>query len=207
MKTTQARGDNDKHARIIEAAIKVFAEKGFHNSKVSDVARAADVADGTIYLYFKSKDDLLICVFEDIMRVLIEAVRTRLKELTDPVEKVRAFIRVHLELVGENPALAQVVQLELRQSSKFMKEYRPERFFEYLGVLRETLEEGKETGAFRADLKPAVVQRSIFGAIDEMALEWVLMQRKKYTLEEAAKQLGDLVVGGIINTKGEAHAP
>lgn len=205
MKAATARADNDKHARIIEAAIRVFANKGFHNSKVADVAREADVADGTIYLYFKSKDDLLICVFEDIMRVLIEAVRSRLQEMTDPVDKVKTFIRVHLELVAENPELAQVVQLELRQSSKFMKEYRPERFFEYLSVLRDILEEGKRTGAFRSEVKPAVIQRAIFGAIDEMALEWVLMHRKKYTLEEAAKQIGDLVVGGIVNHTEVRH--
>ncbi len=188
---------SDKYQKIIQAATRVFAEKGFYNSKVSDVAREAQVADGTIYLYFKNKDDLLISIFEESMDNFTAAVLTRLAESSDPVEKLGNFIHLHLELVRTHQDTAQVLQVELRQSSKFMKEYAGTKFKEYLSIISQILEEGIEKGCFRASINPFIVKRALFGAIDEMALEWVLMKRKKYTTEAAAKQLCELFIEGL----------
>lgn len=154
--------------------MEVFAEKGFFGAKVSEVARRADVADGTIYLYFKSKDDLLISLFEEKMGEIM----TRLDELLAPIEepeaKMRTYILAHLELVAEQPHLMQVLTVELRQSARFIKEYRPQGFKRYLGVIASILEEGQAKGIFRKDLEPAIFRRALFGAIDEISLEWVL---------------------------------
>ena len=189
-----------KRQRIIEAAIKVFSENGFYNSTVADVASKADVADGTIYLYFKNKDDLLISIFEYSMDIFIQASEEKLKITEDPKEKLEKFIHLHLELVQKHQELAQVIQVELRQSSKFIKEYVNEKFFQYLGIVGNILEDGKSKGVFKNNLHSSVLKRALFGAIDEIALEWVLMKKKRYSMEEAARQLTIMILDGIANS-------
>ncbi len=188
---------SEKYQKIIQAATKVFAEKGFYNSKVADVAKEAQVADGTIYLYFKNKDDLLISIFEDSMDSFTSAVQQKMDEAQDPTEKLRQFITLHLALVRENQDTAQVLQIELRQSSKFMKEYAASKFKDYLEIISKILEEGQEKGVFKKGINPLIVKRAIFGAIDEMALEWVLMKKKKYSMEEVADQLCTMFIEGL----------
>ncbi len=197
MKNNAERSQSDKYQKIIQAATHVFASKGFYNAKVADVAREADVADGTIYLYFKNKDDLLISIFEESMDTFINTVKERLKDQTDPVEKFKLFIEHHLQLVQENQDVAQVLQIELRQSSKFMKEYAATKFKDYLDIISSILEEGQKANVFLKEIKPSVVKRAIFGAIDEMALDWVLLKKKKYSLQEVSEQLCRLFIGGV----------
>jgi TetR/AcrR family fatty acid metabolism transcriptional regulator len=119
---TDKKNTTEKYQRIIEAAIKVFAKKGFYNSKVSDVAEEADVADGTIYLYFKNKDDLLISIFEHSMDFFFQQAKDHLQGIESPSEKLKKFIALHLALVQKNQNLATVIQIELRSSHKFMIE-------------------------------------------------------------------------------------
>ena len=187
----------NKSARIIEAATKVFARKGFYNATIADIAKSAEVAEGTIYLYFKNKDDLLISIFEHSMELFVQAVNRELEGVGGPEEKLRRFVSLHLRLVEENPDLAQVLQIELRQSSKFMKEYEGGKFAEYLHIVQSILEEGQARGAFRKDLDPKILRRTLFGAVDEMALDWLLMKKKKYSLEECAGQIGRLFLRGL----------
>lgn len=189
----------DKSSRILDAAIKVFARKGFYNATIADVARVAEVAEGTIYLYFKNKDDLLISIFEQSMELFIQEAKKELGDIEDPKAKLKRFLSLHLELVQKNPELAQVLQIELRQSSKFMKEYEGGKLGEYLNLVRGILEEGQEKGVFRVGLDARILRRAIFGAVDELALEWLLMTKKKYSLESCAEQIGDMVVRGISN--------
>lgn len=192
----------DKRIKIIEAATRVFSEQGFYNSTVADVAREADVADGTIYLYFKNKDDLLISLFEHSMEFFIQAAHEEMATTTNPAEKLKKFIALHLHLVQRNQNLAQVIQIELRQSSKFMKEYANEKFFEYLSIVQKILEEAQEKGIFRRDADPVILKRAIFGAVDEMALEWVLMKKKRYSMDQAADQLCTMFIEGLLPREG-----
>ncbi len=190
----------DKSLRILEAATKVFAKKGFYNSTISDVAKVAEVAEGTIYLYFKNKDDLLISIFEQSIDFFIQEVKKEIEGVKNPKDKLRQFLSLHLKLVQENPNLAQVLQIELRQSSKFMKEYEGSKFADYMNVVREILEEGKSSGVFREDINPRILRRAIFGAVDELALEWLVMEKKKYSLEECADQISNVFIKGIMKS-------
>lgn len=201
MKNAVEKVQSDKYERIIQAATHVFASKGFYNAKVADVAREADVADGTIYLYFKNKDDLLISIFEHSMDTFIQSVQKTIEGVSDPVEKLNRFIRLHLELVQNNQDIAQVLQIELRQSSKFMKEYAATKFKDYLDIISKILEEGQLKGVFSQSIKPMIVKRALFGAVDEMALDWVLMKKKKYTIQEVADQLCILFTNGLKATQ------
>lgn len=195
----QKRPESDKYQRIIEAATRVFADKGFFKATVSDVAGAAEVAEGTIYLYFKNKDDLLISIFENSMDMFARELDQALSGVTDPAERLRCLIHLHLRLVEEHKELAQVLHVELRQSEKFMREYQGEKVINYLKKIQGIVLEGQEQGVFRKDLDARVIRRSIFGSLDEVALKWVLT-KKKEPLEQRATQLADLFLHGLVAT-------
>ena len=199
--------DRGKHDQIIEAAVKVFAKKGFYNAKVSEIAREASVADGTIYLYFKNKDDILISLFEEKMQVLILRVNEAISKVDDPLEKVRAFVAQHLFMIEEHRHLAEVMQIELRQSSKFMRRYVPVKFLEYLDIVGKIIEDGKKAGVIRPDVMPAIAKRALFGALDEMLLYWVLAKKPKYSLEESVEQINHLFVDGLRARKADSDLP
>ena len=170
----------DKRNRILQAAIEVFSRKGFFNSKVSEIARASGVADGTIYLYFKNKDDLLISLFEEKMVEIVVDVRKKIEAGETALDKMRIFIENHMGLLECEAGLIEVLQVELRQSSKFLKDYTPVKFFEYLDVLSGVLEEGKRDGTFRPDLNVGVARRVVFGAMDELSRTYILSKRQKF---------------------------
>jgi len=190
-------GGTAKRVRILRAAIRIFSQKGFFNSKVSDIARAAGVADGTIYLYFKNKDDLLISLFEEKMGEVVADVRERVAMGTDPLQRLRIFIENHMDLLVREAGLIEVIQVELRQSNKFMKEYVPVRFLEYLDVLGGILEEGKGDGTFRVDLNVKTARRAIFGALDEISLAHVLSKKKRYLPAETAAEIYRIFADGL----------
>ncbi|MCC6160404.1 MAG: TetR/AcrR family transcriptional regulator [Deltaproteobacteria bacterium] len=187
----------DKHERILKAAVKIFAKHGFHNSKISQIAKEAGVADGTIYLYFKNKDDILINLFEKKIDAAIQDFNASLVGLRDPIEKLRTFIIRYAEYMEKHQALAEVISVELRQSNKFMKEYVPVKFAEFLQILSMIIREGKDLGVFRRDIEPGIAKRAIFGALDELILYWVLAPKPKYSTTQIGRNLADLFAEGL----------
>lgn len=190
---------SDKHSKIIEAAIKVFARKGFFNARISDIAKEAHVADGTIYLYFNNKYDILISLFEEEIGKIILEVKLLIEKESDPRKKLALFALHHLKLMEEKKELAEVLQMELRQSNKFMKEYRNTKFIEYVDVVSAIVRSGQESGLFRRTVMPGVFKRAFFGALDETSRLWVLSPEHNYTIEEAARQISDIFTSGILN--------
>ncbi|MBP1719388.1 MAG: transcriptional regulator, TetR family [Deltaproteobacteria bacterium] len=190
--------DETKHQKIIQAAAKVFAEKGFYNSRVSEIAKEANVADGTIYLYFKNKDDILISLFEEEFGRIVENIRKELSREKNALDKIRRFAFAHLSIVSDTPHLAEVLGVEVRQSGKFMKEYINRPFMEYLNLVRSIFTEGQESGLIRKDLTPGVMKRALFGALDEMGRYWILSSRKKHNVEEAARQISEVFIRGVM---------
>ena len=165
-----------KREAILRAAIRVFARNGYFNSKVADIARAAEVADGTVYLYFKSKEEI--------------------EDVSDPREKLRRVATMHLERLGADRDLAVVFQVELRGSTKFMEEFSAAGFAEYLSLIRATFEEGQRAGVFRKDLNAEVMAKILFGALDEMATNWIISKRR-YQLEPMAGLVMDVFLNGV----------
>jgi len=184
-----------KRDAILRAATDVFADRGYFNAQVADVARVADVAAGTVYLYFRGKDDLLISIFERGMRDAIAEARTLAAEIADPRARLRRFARLHLARLGRDRNLAIVFQVELRQSTKFMERFSSTLLRDYLGLLRDTIAEGQRAGLFRPDIKPTVAAKVLFGALDEMATNWIL-SRRRYSLEGDADTVVDLFLNG-----------
>lgn len=189
----------DKRQRILDAALKVFAERGFYNAKVSEVARAAGVADGTIYLYFENKDDLLIQLFEDRMEYIIRRLSDELERSQGtPLDRIRSLIHLHVDLATHDPDLAEFITVELRQSGKFIREYENPQFVEYLRVLRDIIEDGQRTGYIRTGLDSRLLVRAIFGALDEVLLTLTLASRSRSVdVHLSADQLADLLLEGM----------
>lgn len=196
-KASQSREkSNGKYEAILRAAIKVFARNGFFNSKVSDVAGEAGVADGTVYLYFKNKDDILVSIFNNYMEDALARGRARLSAIEDPVEKLRSIIHAHLDGLGRDRDLAVVFQVELRSSTKFMEQFSATKVAEYLELIRRVVEEGQRKGAFRKKLNTQIVAKVLFGMLDEMATNWVL-SKKRYSLASTADTVIDVFLNGI----------
>ena len=189
---------HDKRARIINSAVVIFAEKGYHLGNMNDIATKADVAVGSIYRYFHNKEDLLIAIFEEKMGELILELENRLKRIEDPKEKLFAFIHQHFSQIEAKPQLAQVFQVELRQSHRFFREYRPQKLWEYLQILQDIIILGQQEGCFRKNLQVKIIQWTLFGALDEMSIHWVL-SRDKTSLVDVTQEVFDIFMGGLIN--------
>ncbi len=186
----------DKREAILRAATHVFAGNGYFNSKVADIARVAGVADGTVYLYFKSKEEILHSIFERNTSEAIAEGREELSKINDPREKLRRIARHHLERLGADRDLAVVFQVELRGSTKFMEEFSAAGLAAYLLLIREALEEGQRAGVFRKELNAKLTAKILFGALDEMATNWILSKRR-YKLAPMADVVLDIFLNGV----------
>jgi TetR/AcrR family fatty acid metabolism transcriptional regulator len=188
----------DKRPRILEAAVRVFAKNGFYATRVSDVAQAAGVADGTIYLYFKSKDELLLSLFEDRVEKLLSYMRDELPKLNGAQAKLRRIIELQLGLLEGERDLAEVLTVILRQSTKLLKEYAAPKFTAYLEAIAAVVSEGQAAGHFRRDVPPLLVARATWGALDGIAMTWALGHAERGSLMRAAKQLADITLRGLM---------
>ena len=190
----------DKRAAILKAATRTFARRGYFQSQVADIARAAGIAAGTVYLYFRSKDDLLCAIFERTMKEAMEEGQAAIAGVQDARERLRRIARLHLERMGRDRDLAVVFQVELRQSTKFMERFSSTYLRSYLGIIRDTIAEGQAAGALRSDLNPTLAAKALFGALDEMATNWIL-SRRRYSLAEQADEVIDLFLNGLAELK------
>ena len=180
----------------MRAATRVFANNGYYNSKVADIAREAGIADGTVYLYFKSKEDILHSIFERAVEEIVSEARKQLETVADPREKLRRIAWLHLERLGADHELTVILQVEMRASTKFMEAFSAAGLAEYLRLISEVFEEGQRAGVFRRDLSAKLVAKVIFGALDEMATNWMLSKRR-YKLAPVANEVLEIFLDGI----------
>jgi TetR/AcrR family fatty acid metabolism transcriptional regulator len=191
----------NKHTKIIAAATKVFAKKGFFTARISDIAKEAKVADGTIYLYFNNKYDILLSVFEEEVGKIVESTEKLLRLEDDPRRQLEIFCSQHLHSMKKNRYLAEVLQIELRQPYKLIKEYRDTTFSKYTGIIAEIIRNGQRLGLFRTELHPDLAKRCIFGALDELSRVWNASLETNYTVEEITNQVLAIFLIGIEVTR------
>ena len=189
--------DPDKHRQIIDAAVRVFARNGYYNSRVSDIAREAGVASGTIYLYFRTKDEILVSLFREKMAAWVAFVRTEIAGEPDALAKIRRLVALHFSVLEKDPALAEVVQVELRQGHKFFHGASAHEVSAYFELIGSVLEEGQAAGVIRRDLPLKIATKVLFGAMDQVATSWVLGKRK-YRLSDAAETVAAVFLRGVI---------
>ncbi len=187
----------DKHNKIIRAAVKVFAKKGFYSARISDIAKVAKVADGTIYLYFNNKFDILLSVFDIEIGKLITSVKELIEKEDNPCKMIEIFALKHLTMLKDNKSLAEIIQMELRQNNKLIKEYRVTKLSEYVDIISAIIRKGQEMKLFNEKVQPGVAKRAFFGALDEMSRLWILSPKAPYDIEETARQISSIFLCGI----------
>jgi TetR/AcrR family transcriptional regulator, fatty acid metabolism regulator protein len=191
-----AKRTGEKHQVILEAAVKTFARTGYHRTRVADIAGEAGVADGTVYIYFKSKEDILISLFQDLMLRFVEDLYRELAQCRDASEKLRTIVDYHLRTLASKPNQAKVTQIELRQIDQVINEGISRPLKSYFRLIEEVIDEGKKQGLYRQDLDTKTARKVAFGAIDEVVTCWV-MSAKPYDLGDLSKPVFEMLVRGL----------
>ena len=176
-KSRELTNREQKRQRILRAAIDVFASKGYFAARMTDIAEAARVADGTLYLYFEGKEHLLMSIFDSVLGRFIERLDGEIAKIDNPIEKLSIMIRLHLETLGRDHALAHVLQIETRHSRRFMSLFTRGKLGEYLNRVRDIIIEGQGSGVLRGDISPGLATNLVFGAVDEIVTSWLLAER------------------------------
>lgn len=187
-----------KYHQIIDAAVVAIAENGYHQAQVSKIAKQAGVADGTIYLYFKNKEDILISLFQEKMGTFAAKTKESIQTKETAAEQLELLVQNHFTLLTEDPHLAIVTQLELRQSNKELRLKINEVLKEYLLLIDEVLQTGVQKGEFGPDLNIRLARQMIFGTLDEMITTWV-MNDQKYDLAASAPDVTKMLLNGFSN--------
>lgn len=191
---------NEKYQLILQGALKVFAENGYHRSQVSKIAKAAGVADGTIYLYFKRKEDILIRLFQEKLGELVGKFHDSVEGIADPAEALRKVCTIHFTELENNPELAYVTQIELRQSDLELRKEIGGALKPYIQLIENILIQGVEEGVFRSNLNIKLVRNLIFGSMDEAVTSWLISGRK-YSLSSQVDDTLGFFLHGISGKK------
>lgn len=189
-----------KYERILDAAIKVFAEQGFYQSTIAQIAKAAGVADGTIYLYFKNKDDILVQFYQYRARQIFECFRDTVTHATTAEEKLKCLIRVHLQEFQKDRNMAIVFQAESHQHRRVGHEQIRWISKMYRDIIAEVMALGQKEGTIRKDLNMGLVKRLISGTVEEVIAAWIHLDGQ-YDLTSMADPLVDLIINGIGSTR------
>ncbi|MFH1437426.1 MAG: TetR/AcrR family transcriptional regulator [Pseudomonadota bacterium] len=196
MKKSDAKKEK-KRQRILSSAVRVFSKKGFYSTSIKEIARAASVADGTIYLYFKNKDDILISIFNDRFRKLNAKMDEIADQPLESSEKIRMIINLQIGTVRGHRDLAEVLTVNLRQSNSFLRQFAAPQFNRYLDIMAQIIREGQDRGEFASDYSPRILATSLFGAIDGLMLTWVLGSRKYQRLVRAGTHVAEMMLNGL----------
>ncbi len=188
--------NSDKYHKILEAAVIVFAERGFFQSTVSQIAKQAGVADGTIYLYFKNKDDILVQFYAYKTSQVFKRFRQAVNQATSADQKLRSLVHTHLEEFQKDINMAIVYQAETHQHQRLAQDIIKEMSKQYRDIITEVLELGQQEGHFRRNLYVGLVMRLITGAVDEVINSWI-HAGGNYDLVSMADPLVDLFICGI----------
>jgi TetR/AcrR family transcriptional regulator, fatty acid metabolism regulator protein len=188
--------NSDKYDQILTAAIKVFANRGFSQSTIAQIAHQAGVADGTIYLYFKNKDDILVQFYERMTEHVSERFHEAVKDGTSALEKLHNLVRAHLEVFQSQADGAIVYQSETHLQWRLVQEPTRQMSKMYREVISKLVALGQEEGTFRSDLYVGLVKRLINGAVEEVINTWI-HTGMDHDLASMAEPLVDLFIKGI----------
>ncbi len=185
-----------KREHILDAAVLEIARSGYYKTTVSRIARRAGVADGTIYLYFKNKEEILISIFDRAMGRFLGEGALGLSGRPDAEAKLRGLVELHLSVLGRDRDLAVIFQVELRHSLHFLHIFSRSRMREYLAMIAAIVEQGQREGRFTAGIDPLFAAKAIFGILDEMTTDWILSS-KNTRLEARAEPVAALILQGL----------
>jgi len=195
--------DPEKRKRILDASVRTFGRRGFHDARIAEIASAAKVAEGTVYLYFRNKEDLLGTIFDETMDDLLARGRELAASGASAADRLTGLVDLHLRILGSDRDLASLFQIELRRSARLMERVIREKLVDYFRILGAVVKEGIASGELRADLEPRLAVRVLFGAADEILSEWIFAGGGE-PVANARKLVGALLRGFATS---EAAAP
>jgi TetR/AcrR family transcriptional regulator, fatty acid metabolism regulator protein len=195
--------DPGKRRRILDASIRTFGRRGFHDARIAEIAAAAKVAEGTVYLYFRNKEDLLGTIFDETMDDLLARGRKLAAADAPAADRLTGLVDLHLRILGSDRDLASLFQIELRRSARLMERVIREKLVDYFRILGGVVKEGIASGEFRVDLEPRLAVRVLFGAADEILSEWIFSGGSE-PVANAKKLVGALLRGFA---SGETPSP
>ena len=198
----------DKRCLILDAALRTFAKRGYSDTKVAEIATEAGVAEGTLYNYFQSKEELLLALFDEKWNIIINDIRKKINRLEDPNDKLKAIFTSIVTMFRKNRQLAELFMIDIKQSNIFLNNYTINRIVEFLDIIESVLIEGKNKELYKKNLDTRVARMIIFGAAQGILLSWVLSESKaeksrafKFSLFSAAKTLKDIFKTGLIGER------
>jgi TetR/AcrR family fatty acid metabolism transcriptional regulator len=185
-----------KRQTIIQAAIEVFGKKSFRDSNISEIARRANVAEGTIYQYFKNKEDLFFSIPIEKTKEFCSELELHLQGIIGPFSKIRKFIWYYLYFFKTNPEYGRILMLEMRVSRSFVKTKTYSFLRKSTSEILEIIKEGQEEGVIRMDANPYVIRQLTLGILEHVVTRW-LLKREKYDLMDSYEDISKLVIDGI----------
>lgn len=199
---------SDKRTLILDAAMKTFVKRGYPDTRVSEIAAEAKVAEGTLYNYFPSKEEILLALFDEKWGGIIDEIKKKISRLNNPNDKLKAIFSMVVTMFKKDRHLAEIFLIDIKQSSIFLNNYTINRVVEFIDLIEEILEEGKEKGIYRKNLDTRVAKMVIFGAAQGILLSWVLNESKavksrtfQFSLFRAARALKNIFKSGLMEEK------
>jgi TetR/AcrR family transcriptional regulator, fatty acid metabolism regulator protein len=189
-----------KRQTIIQAAIEVFGKNSFQNSNISEIAQRANVAEGTIYQYFKNKEDLFFSIPVEKTKEFCRELDLHLEGISGAFNKIKKFIWYYLYFFRMNPEYGRILLLEMRVSKSFIRTRTYNSFRKSASRILKIIREGQEEGVVRKDINIYILRQLILGILEHMVTRW-LLKGEKYDLLENFNGVSDLVIHGISNSK------
>lgn len=197
-----AGADPEKRHRILEAAVRVFGRRGYHDAKIAEIASSARVAEGTVYLYFRNKEHLFATVFDEKMDELLARGREIVASPETAAERLTRLVDLHLTFFAADRDLASLFQIELRRSARMLQRVIRSKLIDYFRLLGGVLKDGIATGEFRPQLSPRLAVRVLFGAADEIVSEWLFSGGDPSLIADARNVVG-MLLAGFAQPKGQ----
>ncbi len=185
-----------KRQQIIQAAAEVFGGSNFQNASVSDIAQRANVAEGTLYQYFKNKEDLFFSIPAQKTEEFSEEFNLHLQGIHDTFTKIRKLIWYYLYFFKTNPAYARSLMLEMRVSKSFIKSKTYDKTKTFTDKVLDIIREGQEEGRIRKDVDVHIIRELVLGVLEHWVTRW-LLKDEEYDLVEHYEEICDLIFGGI----------
>jgi len=179
---------SNKFDKILDSAIKIIGQKGFHGAKVKDIANDAGVADGTIYNYFNNKEDILVTIFKVKLEEYVNMAKEEINGIDNPEAKLKTLLKYHFKVMTETPYLANVLQIELRQPIKDLRVKVRRHLKNYFRLIEQVIEEGIQKGVFNKGLDVYLAREMYFGTLDEIVSTWIF-KGGEWDLQETSEKL------------------
>jgi TetR/AcrR family fatty acid metabolism transcriptional regulator len=188
--------DEEKRKKILDSATKVFAKMGFSNTRIQDVALEAGIAHGTVYLYFKSKDELFISIFQESLGELIKYADSEIQKKDNAEDKLRRMISLQLDVIEENPDLTKLILIEFPRTGNFLNDNNIDVLANYIDLIGNIISDGIKERIFATNVKIDIVATMIYSAMQGIATRWIL-DGMNYSLKTIDAEISEIFLKGL----------